>query len=153
MLPPLSLRTYIDIAAGVVVLLFLWWVYHEGEKRIEDADARVVAAQVIHNEEVNQRAQSAIQAAEERYRTLYAHPPIAPVHVSVCNTPGPGPLSGPAADSAGADAASDVPAAVGQARDIGPATDHILDQADAQIEALQAIIRAQQAQMEQAHAR
>lgn len=152
-MPTLSIKAYVDIAAAIIVLLFLAWVFREGEKRIEAADARVVAAQVIHNEEVNQRAESAIQAAQDHFRALYASPPIAPVHVSVCNAPGPGPLSSPSADIAGADAAADVPAAVGQVRDIGPETDHLFDQADAQIEALQAIIRAQQAQMEKAHAR
>lgn len=152
-MPTLSLKTYIDIAAAIIVVLFVAWVFRQGEKRIESADAAVVAAQVVHNAEVNERAQSAIQAAEEHYRALYANPPIAPVHVSVCNAPGPGPLSGPAADTSGSDAAANVPAAVGSARDIGPDTDHLFDQADAQIEALQAIIRAQQAQMEKAHAR
>jgi hypothetical protein len=148
----MPIRTYIDIAAGIVVLLFLWWVFHEGERRIEDADARAVAAQVIHNEEVNRRAQSAIAAAEELYRTKYAAPPLAPVHVSVCHAPGASAVSSTPAGAGGSDAAADIPPAVGhEGDDIGPYTDHLLDQADAQIEALQAIIRAQQEQMENAH--
>jgi hypothetical protein len=138
--PTLSLKVYTDIAAGVVVLLFLAWVFHEGEKRIESADARVVAAQVIHNEEVNQRAQSAIQAAEDRFRTLYAIPPIAPIHVSVCNAPGPGPIRDDAPATERGDGTPAVSQAVGPVRDIGPATDKLLEQADAQIELLQAYI-------------
>lgn len=148
----MPIRAYIDIAFGVLVLVFLWWVFHEGEKRIEDADARVVAAQVIHNDEVNKAAQSAIQAAEDKYRALLAAPPIAPIHVSVCQPPNTITVSTPPAVTGGSDGNSDVPAAVGRddSKDIGPDTDHLFDQADAEIEALQAIIRAYQKQMEPA---
>lgn len=139
-MPPLSLKVYIDIAAGVIVLLFLLWVFREGEKRIEAADARIVAAQVIHNDEINRRAQSAIEAAEDRFRVLFATPPIAPVHVSVCNAPRPGPIRDDAAPATGGDGAPAVSQAVGPVRDIGPATDKLLEQADAQIELLQAYI-------------
>jgi|SRR6185312_1516565 len=153
-MPTLSIKTYIDIIFGLIVVAFLGWIYHEGTKRIEAADALAVAAQEVHNAEVNQRAQSAIQAAEEHYRAVYANPPIAPVHVSLCNPPGSGPLSSPPADTSGRDGGSNISAAVGSTGDdIGPFTDHLFDQADAKIEALQAIVRAQQAQMEKAHAR
>lgn len=152
----LSLKTYIDIAAGLIVVAFLAWVFHEGEKRIESADAAAVAAQVVHNAEVNQQAQSAIQAAQEHYRALYAAPPIAPVHVSVCDTipSAPVPSSAVAGGSpgpAGSNGAPSVSPAVGSARDIGPSTDQLFDEADAQITALQAIVRAQQQQMEPSH--
>jgi len=149
----MPIKAYIDIAIGLIVVAFLAWVFHEGEKRIEDADTRAVQAQVIHNDEVNKAAQSAIQAAEEHYRAMYAAPPVAPVHVSVCEPPRTGAMSGTSGGSGGPDAATNVPAAVGQTRDIGPDTDHLLDQADAQIEALQAVVRAMQVQMENAHVR
>lgn len=145
-MPTLSLKTYIDIAAGVIVLLFLAWVFHEGEKRIESANAKAAAAQVVHNEEVQNQAAVAIAAAEARYTTAFTAAPVAPVHVSVCK-PAPRPVSSAEAARPGADAAPDVSAAVGPARDIGPDTDHFFDQADAQIEALQVVIRAYQAEI------
>src|SRR5579872_1376769 len=147
----MPIKAYIDIACGLLIVAFLAWVFHEGEKRIEDADVRAVQAQVIHNDEINKAAQSAIQAAEEHYRAIYAAPPIAPVHVSVCEPARTGTLSSAAAGANGTDAAPDVSAAMGQTRDIGPDTDHLLDQADAQIEALQAVVRVMQQQMENAH--
>lgn len=155
-MPTFSLKTYADIAFSLLIVAFLAWVFHEGEKRIENADAKVAAAQVIHVAEVNQQAQSAIQAAEEKYRALYTSPPVAPVHVSVCNSPRASAMSstavvGPSPRSAGSDDFSVVPPAVGQPRDIGPDTDQLFDQADAQIEVLQAIVLAQQEQMEIAH--
>lgn len=155
-MPTLSLKTYIDIAFGLAVVVFLAWVFHEGEKRIEAADAKAVAAQVVHNAEVNKAAQSAIQAAEEHYRALYSSPPIAPVHVSVCVPTRSSAVSsaavvGAGSGPAGSDGTPDISPAVGQARDIGPDTDHLLDQADAQIGALQAIVLAQQQQMTVAH--
>lgn len=149
-MPTLSLKTYIDIAAGVVVLLFLAWIFHEGEKRIEAADAKAAAAQVIHNEEVQNQAALAIAAAEARFRVAYAAAPVAPVHVRVCvpSHPGPVPSVGASASKgggSGSDAGASVPAAVGsEGDDIGPFTDHLLDQADAQIVALQEIIRSYQ---------
>lgn len=147
-MPTLSLKAYIDIAAGVIVLLFLAWVFHEGEKRIEAADAKVVAAQVVHNEEVQRQAAIAIDAAEARYRTAFVTAPVAPVHVSVCKPARPRAVPGPAAAPGGPDAAADVPSAVGQeSDDIGPDTDHLFDQADAQIEGLQAVIRSYQQEM------
>lgn len=156
-MPTLSLKTYLDIAFGLLVVAFLAWIFHEGEKRVEDADARAVQAQVIHNDEVNKAAQTAIQAAEEHYRTLYASAPVAPVHVSVCQPTRTSAVPGTAVAigtprSTGSDDAADIPGAVGQERDIGPLTDHLFDQADAQITALQAIVRAQQQQMQVAHA-
>lgn len=143
-MPTLSIKTYIDIAAGVIVLLFLAWVFHEGEKRIEAADARAVAAQVIHNEEVQRQAALAIDAVEARYRTAFVAAPVAPVHVRVCNPARPVALPSGAAAPSGPDAAADIPSPVGQESgdDIGPDTDHLFDQADAQIEGLQAVIRA-----------
>lgn len=155
-MPTLSLKTYLDIAAGLIVVAFLAWVFHEGEKRIESANAAAVAAQVIHNAEVNQQAQAAIQAAEEHYRAIYAAPPIAPVHVSVCDASPGAPMPGSAVaggspGSAGSDGTPGIPSTVGPPRDIGPDTDQLFDEADAQIMALQAIVRAQQQQMEPAN--
>lgn len=153
----LPIKTYIDIGFGLIVVVFLWFVYHEGEKRIEDADARAAQAQVIHNAEVEKRAQSAIQAAEDDYHAKLAAVTVAPVHVRVCVAPHPRSLPGAAISPSGLDAASNVPAAVGsdsnQGADIGPATDALLDRAEAQIVALQAIVRAQQEQMENASAK
>ena len=148
----LPIKTYVDIGFGLIVIAFLWFVFHEGEKRIEDADARAVLAQEVHNEEVNKRAQSAIQAAEDDYRAKLAAAVVAPVHISVCVPPSSTALSSVAASSSGSVAASDIPAAVGPVRDIGPFTDQLLARADAQIVALQAIVKAQRQQMEQAHA-
>lgn len=147
-MPTLSLKTYIDIAAGVVVLLFLAWIFREGEKRIEAADAKAVAAQVIHNDEVQRQAAIAIDAAEARYKVAFNAAPIAPVHVRVCVPARPSPVPGTAASPGGSDAVADVPKAVGQeGDDIGPFTDHLLDQADAQIAALQAVILGYQQEM------
>lgn len=155
-MPTLSLKTYADIAIGLLLVAFLAWIFHEGEKRIENADAKVAAAQLVHTTEVNQQAQSAIQAAEEKYRALYTSPPVAPIHVSVCNAPRPSAVPGAAVPgsppgAAGPNVAAGVPEAVEHLRDIGPGTDQLFGQADAQIEALQAIVRAQQEQMGTAH--
>lgn len=155
----LPIKTYIDIGFGLIVVAFLWFVYHEGEKRIEDADVRAAQAQVIHNEEVNKAAQSAIAAAQADYNAKLSAVTVAPVHVSVCQPAHPRAVPstavvGSAAGTGRPDGASSVSQAVGsEGYDIGPFTDQLLDEADAQIAALQAIIRAQQQQMEQAHAR
>jgi hypothetical protein len=144
-MPVLPLKTYIDIAAGLIVALFCAWVcrhfYMMGENAIRAADAKVVAAQKVHNDEVNTQVASKLAAALAVYKAQYAASPIAPVHVSVCNITSSSPFPADEPAAPGSNAKASVPPAVGPVRDIGPATDKLLEQADAQVTLLQAYVQ------------
>lgn len=144
-MPPLSLKQYVDIAAALVVVGFLVWLslhfYHKGEDAVRAADAKVIEAQRIHNEEVNRIVAVRLDDAVAVYRKQVAGPPLAPVHVSVCHASGSSPVVTDEPAPARGDGAADVSTALGQVRDIGPATDQLLEQADAQITLLQAYIQ------------
>lgn len=146
----MGITQYVDIAVGLLVLALLGWIFHEGEVRIENADAKAAAAQVVHNDEVQNQAALAISAAEARYQTAVASAPIAPVHVRVCN-PATNPVPGVTASPSPLAGAASLPAAMGSSRDIGPDSDKLLDEADATIVALQAVILADRAEINSGH--
>lgn len=144
-MPPLSIKQYIDIAAAAAVAGFLVWLsvhfYHKGRDAQLQADAKVVEAQRIHNEEVNRLVAIRLDDALVVYRRTVAAPPLAPVHVSVCHVSSSSAVTANEPASAGGDGKASVPPPVGPVRDIGPATDQLLEQADAQITLLQTYIQ------------
>ena len=147
----LSLRDYVYLAIVVALVgAFGWYTFHERDVQAakdKAADQRVADAQLIHNTEVQDRATLLTTQAMDVYRRqLAAAPDRGAPHVWVrqpaasCPRPVPGDAgSGPAAPAAAA-----VPAAVPQS-DIGAADDKLHADADSEIRALQAQIRAYQA--------
>src|ERR1700723_3265984 len=68
-LVPVKDWIYAGIIASLLVA-FGWYTLHEraiGEKKIEAADAKVVAAQVVHNEEVENVVKSKLSDALKDY--------------------------------------------------------------------------------------
>jgi hypothetical protein len=86
------------VYAGVIAaLLAAFGVYtvherHVGEHKIEAADARVVAAQIVHNTEVDHVVQTKVAAAVADYESLAPIPVAAVVPVLVCHASGSGPV-------------------------------------------------------------
>jgi hypothetical protein len=110
--------------AAIATLLVGFGVYthHEravGEEKIKAADAKVVAAQVVHNEEVENVVKSKVAAAVAEYESLAPIPEPTRVPVLVCRVPaapGAGPVhGGPSAPAGGDVAGADVPIGAAQA--------------------------------------
>lgn len=148
---PTNIKLYLDLAAGLIVAVFIgWFVHHEretGRQEIKDADAKVVAAQVQHNADVEALGKLHAAPALEAYQSALSSPVDRPISVRMCipaiasgagttdNGGGPGP---------GANEGRGLPGGVGSESagiDIGPITDQLLAQATAKVRALQAYIR------------
>lgn len=156
-LMPLKDWIYCGLLAGVLGA-FGWYTYHErqvGEATIEAADQRAAAAQLVHNQEIETRAKTLTDAAVAAYKATVAAPPAGDAPHLVCVSPAPdrGPVPAHAGASGGAHGAAavsgdrppDHESSVERAVDIGPALDKLHQDADAQVTALQAYIRACQA--------
>jgi hypothetical protein len=162
MLALLKLIPIKDYVYGAVIIALLtgfgWYTFHEravGEKKIEMADAKIAAAQIIHDQEVATRVKAELDTALANYETPTAPPPPAPVPVLVChktggsNLPGgPGPVAAsngagtnPAAPAAQADAGFDPAPAVSAD---GTAYDALIDHYLAKIKLLQQTVKAYQ---------
>lgn len=136
------------IWAAIVVLLLLGGVYEVhhleniGVQRQQAADAKLAAAQQVHTEEVEARAQQLAAAAGGQLHTaLVAPDPILPVAVRVCpratptqsvvpanGSASPGSVGNPAALLRSvADGSTDLGV------DIAPTTEALLRRADAEI--------------------
>lgn len=147
MIPKLEIDAVLALILALAVALF---VYHErqvGRAQIEAADAKVVAAQTVHNQEVEDRARGRIEEARELFARSVQSPVVAPVSVRLCPVApaiDTSTVSHNAAPSAGGNATSGIPDFVGPvhpAVDVGPFTDKLLERADAQITLLQDYIR------------
>jgi hypothetical protein len=146
------------IYGGVILaLLIAFGVYthHErqvGRDQIEAANDKVARAQEIHNDEVEFAAKAHTDAALAIYRsTLASSPSVDAPHVWVrdyeggaCSVRGDA-ASGPVADGGAIVSTAGTPdheSTVEHARDIGPSLDKLLEDADAQVVALQEYIHA-----------
>lgn len=141
-------------AGAIVVLLiaFAGFTHHErvvGEQKIEAADAKLAAAQVKHDMDVQNAAAGAAKDAVDEYKATLLKPVDVPVTLSriVCYAPAPagGAVPGVAGASGGSDGAPALPTEAGQGFD--PASAVLTDgrDADAQITLLQELIRSYQA--------
>ena len=113
-LVPVKDWIYAGIIASLLVA-FGWYTLHEraiGEKKIEAADAKVVAARVVHNEEVENVVKSKLSDALKDYELAPIVPVAAAIPKLVCYSSGGSALSGRGGPvSAGDGAGVAVPAA------------------------------------------
>ena len=151
---PLSLRTYAEIFGALILIVFItWFIHHEreiGAAKVVAADQRAVAAEQALETEKRNEAQHIVDASVAVYRnTVAAAPPADALHVRMCK-----PSSGVAAGKDGSPASGSngptgVPTEVASGSDagpdIGPATEKLLIEADAQITLLQGYVKACQA--------
>lgn len=126
------------LIGGVVVVHHIEVI---GEDKVKAADAKAAAAQVIHTQEVEQRAQELMATqASQLHTALAASNPVVPFSLSVCpdtpktrpvvpsnGTPGPSSVSGQVVRATVAGPATS------QGVDIAPDTDRVLKQADATV--------------------
>lgn len=138
------IRLYAEIAAVILLGIAFAWYRHsliaQGEQNIKDADAKLVAAQVIHNTEVESRAKTLAETQLAALKTTLAAPPAtdAPHLQCVLNRPSSSPVRKDAGASAGTNATMEQPAVVSQSSDDpGPDIDQRFAQDDALILALQ----------------
>ncbi len=139
---------YLWMAALVVVLIGAWALVHHievvGENKIRAQDAKLVAAETVHKQEVENRAQELVdQRAAKLEGALVAPPPTDALNVRVCFPTAAGPelvVSGNGARSAGSGSAAPVvPGSVASKNaparsvNIGPATEDLFAKADAEI--------------------
>jgi hypothetical protein len=117
------------------------YIYHDGEKHIERADAKVAAAQIVHNSEVQNVIKAKVAAAVADYSALAPIPVPARVPVLVCQSPGSGvvPQSQAAASGSNSEGASVPTRATGAYAGFNPApaVSATGSKADAEIEHLQ----------------
>ena len=137
---------------AIVALLLGFGLYtiherHVGEAKITAQDAALAAAQVVHNQEVQNAAQKLTDKALSDYQDRELQPVHVPVTLThlVCNTTGANPVPDHGSAPGPGNGASGVPAASGQPFD--PAEQLLEDgrDADSQITLLQDYIRACQA--------
>ncbi len=148
----LPLRIWLSIAAVAVIgAALVGLVLHErhvGADKVTAADARVAAAQTIHNIEVETRAKVLADQAVAKLKTSLAAPPAADAPHLVCRTaPSARAMRADGVARPAADAAAFVPAemaSVGEPDpiDFGPEIDKLFSDADATVTALQSYIQA-----------
>jgi hypothetical protein len=128
------------LAIGVL-LGAVGYIYRKGEVHIEAADKKVVAARVIHNEEVNSVVQTKVAAAVKDYEELSPIPVPLTVPKLVCLAPSGGALLSGAKAASGSNGAgtgvSVSSAPDSQGFDPAPALSVAGTDADAEIEHLQ----------------
>lgn len=141
-----------SIKEGIYAALFLaaiggftWYTFHErniGAHAVQAQDARAAAHQAAHNHKVEANAQSANTATVAQFTAVISAPPAADAPHLLCESPAPGGDAVPTdARPVGPPQAADVPKAVPQTRDIGPADDKLHEDCDAEVTALQAVLR------------
>jgi hypothetical protein len=93
---PLKDWIYGGIIAALLVGFGVYTIHerHIGEEKIEASDAKVAAAQVVHNKEVEDVVTTKLHAAIQDYDALSPVPERAPVPVLVCRTAGGGSVPG-----------------------------------------------------------
>jgi len=121
------------------------WIYHRGELHVKAADAKVVAAQIVHTREVQDEIKAKVASAIAEYDALSPIPVPAVVSHLVCHPAGSGgvPKGGP---SSGGNhpAGAGVPASAAAANegfDPAPAVSATGIAADAEIDHLQKKIK------------
>lgn len=127
----------------VISVGFVTYTVHErhvGAAKIEAADSRAAAAQVAHNKIVEDTALETINVTAKKYEATIASPPVDSPHVFVRLASHPGSVPEATGSACSAPAAAAVSAA--DTTDIGPGLDTAGRDADAEITALQAIIKA-----------
>jgi hypothetical protein len=131
---------YLAVIAALAIAVGV--IYHRGEAHVEAADAKVAAAQIVHNTEVQNAVKAKVDAAVAEYDTLAPIPVPVRAPVLVCHASGSGdvPASpGPAARSDAAGEAVPVSATSTNAEfDPAPAVSETGTEADAEIAHLQA---------------
>lgn len=147
---PTNIKLYLDLAAAAILALAVgWFVHHErtiGRQEIQNADAKLVAATARINSDAEALAAARQQTSVAAYKSALGAPVDHPLSVRVCNRPSAG--SSPAAndgtpgsvDNGGAGLSSGV-GQKGPGADIGPVTEQLLNDASAQVKALQDYIR------------
>lgn len=154
-------RDWCYLAAIIALLVgFGIFVHHErfiGEQKILAADAKTVAIQTKHDEDVQNAAKTASQEALAAYVAAHAVPTLPPAHL-VCRRPASnsGAMSGDGGSAKGSDANNTAaPVSTGtseQGFDPGPGVSAVAADADEEIfelrrqnTLLQALIRSYQA--------
>lgn len=143
-------RLYLEAAVAVIaVMAFLWYrhsLIEQGVQQQQDADAKVAAAQIIHNTEVESRAKTLAEMQLAALKTTLAAPPSSDApHLScVSSRPRSRAVPKDAGPSTGTNPATEQPAVVEAVSegtwDIGPDVDKRFRDDDALISALQARI-------------
>lgn len=143
-------RLWIELAVvAILTAAFLWYrhsLIQEGVKQQQDADAKVVAATIIHNAEVESRAKTLAEVQLAAYKATVSAPPSpdAPRLKCVPDRPRTRPVPQDARPRSGDHAAVPPPAVVqGPGEDLGSELDTKLRDADALILALQQRIQAE----------
>lgn len=117
------------------------WIYGRGEAHVKAADAKVAAAQIVHNTEVSNEIKAKVAAAVADYDALAPIPVPAAVPRLVCLASGSGPVREGAAPARGGDVAgASVPVnskSADEGFDPAPAVSATGTAADAEIEHLQ----------------
>jgi hypothetical protein len=80
------------LAVIAILLGAVGYIYHRGEQHIELADKKVEAAQVIHNQKVDNEIKAKVAAAVADYDALAPIPVPAAVPRLVCVASGSGPV-------------------------------------------------------------
>jgi hypothetical protein len=128
-----------------LLLCAVGYIYHRGEQHVEASDAKVAAAQIIHNQKVDDEIKANVKAALADYDALAPIPVPATVPRLVCVATGGGavPEGGQAASGSNGAGAS-VPistAPASQGFDPAPAVSATGTRTDAEIEHLQKKIK------------
>jgi hypothetical protein len=117
------------------------YIYHKGEAHVDAADAKVVAAQIVHNTEVDNVVKAKVAAAVKEYDELAPIPVPAVVPRILCYASGSSPvLQSPGAASGSDGAGSGIPVSTASTNagfDPAPAISQTGTDADAEIEHLQ----------------
>jgi hypothetical protein len=96
---------YLAVIAALAVAVGV--IYHRGEVHIEAADAKVVAAQIVHNTEVQNAVKAKVDVAVAEYDTLAPIPVPVRAPVLVCHASGSGDVPPSPSPSGRSDAAGE----------------------------------------------
>lgn len=131
------------VAAMVLIAAGAYTIHRievDGENKVHAADAKAEAAQVIHTEEVERRAKQIVDASNSQLHTaLVAPAPVDSLVVRVCPSTGdtgknlPANGGSVAGSGAGQTIVQGSVAANDSGRNIGPDTERLLSEADAEI--------------------
>lgn len=83
-------KEWLFAIALVLLGAYTLYIYRDGEKHIEAANAKVATAQIIHNEEVESRVKVALADALKQFQATPPPPPPAAQPNVVCYAPDSG---------------------------------------------------------------
>jgi hypothetical protein len=137
----IPVRDYLYLAAIVALGVYTLHERHVGASKIEAADAKVAAAQVVHNGEVQNVIKAKVAAAVADYDALSPIPVARAVPVLMCHASGSGSVPASGSPASGGDVAgASVPVgaeSAGAGFDPAPAVSKTGTAADIEIDHLQ----------------